>query len=125
MKRIIKTDKAPQAIGPYSQAIETDQMLFISGQIPLNPESGEIEGMTISEQTKRVLSNIEAILESAGYGIKHVVKTTCMLADINDFTAMNEVYSMYFNDVLPARSTFGVSALPKGVKIEIDVIAKK
>jgi 2-iminobutanoate/2-iminopropanoate deaminase len=122
-RRIIITDNAPRAIGPYSQAVEVNNTLYISGQIPLNPESSKIVGDDITEQTQQVMKNIGSILKAAGYEFQNVVKVTCLLADINDFQKMNEVYSKYFNENSPARSTFEVSNLPKGVKIEIETIA--
>ena len=125
MKRIISTSKAPEAIGPYSQAIEANNMLFISGQISLHPETGEIIGETTGEQTEQVLRNLSAVLEAAGYTLENVVKTTCMLDNMDDFQEMNAVYNHYFGDVLPARAAFEVSSLPKRVKIEIDAIAVK
>ena len=125
MTRIIKTQNAPAAIGPYSQAAETSGMLFISGQIPLNPASGEIVPGGIKEQTERVLRNIEAILGEADYEISDIIKCTCMLKDLNDFQAMNEVYGNFFIDNLPARAAFEVARLPKDVLIEIEAIAVK
>jgi len=125
MKRIISTTSAPAAIGPYSQAIEKNGMLFISGQIPVNPVSGQIAGNSIVEQTKQVLENISEILKAAGYTINDVVKTTCYLADMSQFAEMNTVYADYFNNGPPARATIEVSRLPKDVMIEIDAIAIK
>ena len=125
MKTIIHTDNAPKAIGPYSQAIETGGMLFVSGQIPINPQTGELSNGTIQEQTKLVMDNIGAILKAAGYGYENIVKTTCLLADINDFADMNKVYAEYFPTNPPARSAFAVKDLPKGARLEIEVIATK
>ncbi len=125
MTKIIRTHTAPQAIGPYSQAVESGNILFVSGQIPLNPETGEIEGSSVSEQTERVILNILAILEAAGYTLKNVVKTTCILSDMKDFQEMNTMYNKYFGDVLPARSTYAVKDLPKGARIEIESVAIK
>ena len=125
MKKVIKTSNAPAAIGPYSQAIEINGMLFISGQIPINPANGEINDNTIKEQTRHVLENINAVLNGAGYTIDDVVKTTCYLTNMNDFPEMNEVYAMYFKENPPARATVGVNKLPKGVMVEIDAIAIK
>ena len=125
MKKVISTSNAPAAIGPYSQAIEINGMLFISGQIPLNPTNGEISGSAIKEQTKQVLENLKAVLTEAGYSIGNVVKTTCYLTNMNDFPEMNEVYASYFKENPPARATIGVSKLPKGVLVEIDAIAIK
>jgi 2-iminobutanoate/2-iminopropanoate deaminase len=125
MKKKITTTNAPAAIGPYSQAIEKNGMLFISGQIPINPISGEISGKTIGEQSQQVLENINAILTTAGYTINDIVKTTCYLSDMNNFAEMNKVYAVYFNYEAPARATVGVSRLPKDVLVEIDAIAMK
>lgn len=121
-KEIIATDKAPKAIGPYSQAVKVGNFIFISGQIPIDPKTGEIAGDDIITQTKRVLENIKAVLEATGATLTNVVKTTVYLADMSDFKAMNETYKTYFTDNPPARSTVEVSKLPKGPKIEIDVI---
>ena len=122
MKKIIISNKAPEAIGPYNQAIEANGMIFISGQIPINRETGEIpEG--IEAQTNQVLKNIGYILEEAGCTYNDVVKTTCLLSDINHFKAMNEVYAKYFNENPPARAAFAVKELPLGVLIEIESIA--
>lgn len=124
MKNVIHTENAPAAIGPYSQAIEANGMLFISGQIPVNPANGEVpEGITA--QTEQVMKNIEAILKEAGYTFDNVVKTTCLLSDIANFGAMNEVYAKYFTVNPPARAAFAVRDLPKGVMVEIESIAVK
>jgi len=125
MKRIIDTANAPAAIGPYSQAAETSGMLFISGQIPINPVSGTIVTGDIKEQTEQVLRNIEAILKEAEYSIGDVIKCTCMLKDLNDFQAMNEVYGDFFRERPPARAAFEVARLPRDVLIEIEAIAVK
>lgn len=125
MKNIISTPNAPAAIGPYSQAIETDGFLFTSGQIPINPTTGEIEGTTIEEQAEQVMKNISAILEAAGLDFSHVVKTTCVLADLADFAAFNAVYGKYFPEAAPARSCFAVAGLPKGAKLEVETICVK
>jgi 2-iminobutanoate/2-iminopropanoate deaminase len=125
MKKIIATRNAPAAIGPYSQAVQTGGMLFISGQIPINPETGKIVEGGITEQTEQVLKNIGAILSEAGYTFGDVVKSTCMLASIADFKDMNEVYSKYYNERQPARSAFAVKDLPLGALIEIETIASK
>lgn len=125
MKKIISTNEAPIAIGPYSQAVEINNMLFISGQIPINPINGEIVEGGIKEQTYQVMKNIESILKSAGYKLEHVVKCTCILSDINNFKEMNEVYSEFFKENPPARITFEASRLPRNVLIEIDAIAIK
>jgi 2-iminobutanoate/2-iminopropanoate deaminase len=125
MKSIINTEKAPKAIGPYSQAVEINSMLFISGQIPIDPASGDLIKGDITEQTEQVLKNIGNILSSAGYNFSDVVKSTCMLSDITNFKAMNEVYARYYSKNCPARSTYQVSALPMGALIEIETIAVK
>lgn len=124
MKRIIASPKAPKAIGPYSQAIELNGTLFISGQLPVNPESGEIPA-GIEAQTRQALNNIGAILEEAGLTFNDVAKTTVLLQDINDFAAMNAVYAEYFPQDKPARVCYQVAALPKGALTEIDAIAGK
>lgn len=125
MKRIINTPNAPAAIGPYSQAVETNGMLFISGQIPINPAVGKIETTDISSQTEQVFANIKAILEEAGYQFSDVVKSTVFLSDIADFGAMNEVYKKYYQTECPARSAFAVKSLPLGALVEIETIAAK
>lgn len=123
-KKIIHTDKAPKAIGPYSQAIETNGMLFISGQIPIIPETGIMpEG--IEAQTEQVMKNIGAILQQAGYSYKDVIKSTCLLSDMANFKAMNEVYGKYYPTDPPARAAFSVKGLPLGALIEIETIAVK
>lgn len=120
----ISTEKAPAAIGPYSQGmIHGGDTLFCSGQIALDPATGELVGTTIQEQSMQVMKNVGALLEAAGTDFNHVVKTTCFLSDINDFAAFNEVYAQSFTDKLPARSAVGVAALPKGALIEVEVIA--
>lgn len=125
MNKVINTPKAPKAIGPYSQAILAGNgMLFISGQIPVNPETGKVPE-TITEQTEQVFKNIEAILTEAGYSFKDVVKTTCLLNSMDDFAAMNEVYAKYYNEMLPARAAYAVEKLPMGVLVEIETIAYK
>lgn len=124
MKNIIHTDNAPKAIGPYSQAVMAGGMLFVSGQIPINPQTGELSTADISEQTKLVMDNIGAILKAAGLSYENIVKTTCLLADISDFAAMNKVYAEYFPTNPPARSAFAVKDLPKGARLEIEVIAQ-
>ena len=122
MKKVISTNAAPGAIGPYSQAIDTGSMLFASGQIPINPATGEIpEG--IKAQAAQSLANVKAILAAAGLTTANVVKTTVFLADMNDFAAMNEVYAAVFEAPYPARSAVAVRTLPKGVLVEIEVIA--
>ena len=124
MKNIIHTDNAPKAIGPYSQAVMAGGMLFVSGQIPINPQTGELSTADISEQTKLVMDNIGAILKAAGLSYENIVKTTCLLADISDFADMNKVYAEYFPTNPPARSAFAVKDLPKGARLEIEVIAQ-
>ena len=123
MKKIISTAESPAAIGPYSQAVEKKDMLFISGQIPVNAATGEINGNTISEQTRQVLKNISAILKQAGMTKINVVKTTCYLRDMNNFQEMNNIYAEVFSEDPPARATVEVSRLPKDVLIEIEAIA--
>lgn len=118
----VSTDKAPAAIGPYSQAIICGDMLFTSGQIPINPASGAVEAVTIEEQTEQVMQNLGAVLAQAGSSFEKAVKTTCFLADIADFAAFNAVYAKYFT-TCPARSCVAVKDLPKGVKVEVEVIA--
>ncbi len=122
-KTIVETQRAPSAIGPYSQAIKHDRLVYTSGVIPLDPESMEIVGSTIEEQTERVMESLKALLEDAGSNLGNVVKTTCFLADLADFTAFNEVYARYFGDSKPARSTVEVAALPKASLVEIEAIA--
>lgn len=124
-KRIISSPLAPKAIGPYSQAIEVNCMLYTSGQIPLDPHTGELVGDNITDQTERVMQNLKAVLADAGVGFDYVVKTTCFLTDMADFDAFNAVYGKYFPENPPARSCVQVAALPKGAKIEIEVIAEK
>ncbi len=125
MKRIINTPNAPAAIGPYSQAVEANGMLFISGQLPVNPASAKIEAESVTEQTKQVFANIQAILAEAGYTFADVVKTTVFLADIASFAEMNEVYKTFYQTDCPARSSFAVKDLPLGAKVEIETIAIK
>ncbi len=123
MKKIINTTKAPKAIGPYSQAVEMNGMLFISGQVPINPETGKIVEGGITEQTEQVMKNIGAILTEAGYAFDNVVKSTCLLSDMANFSAMNEVYARYYPNNPPARAAFAVKELPLGVMVEIETIA--
>jgi len=125
MKRIISTEKAPAAIGPYSQAVEAGGTLYISGQIPLDPLSAKLVEGDISVQTKQVMKNIGAILEAAGYSYKNVVKSTVLLDDMADFKAMNEVYGEYYSTDPPARAAYEVACLPLNVKVEIETIAVK
>ena len=121
--RKISTDKAPAAIGPYSQAIISGNLVFTSGQIPINPETGNVDAQGITEQTEQVMKNLDAVLTEAGASFASAVKTTCFLADIKDFAAFNEVYARYFTEK-PARSCFAVRDLPKGVLVEVEVIAE-
>ena len=122
--KVISTEKAPAAIGPYSQAIEIGGMLFASGQIPVDPATGEVpEGITA--QAEQSCKNVGAILAEAGLGYENVVKTTCFLADMADFAAMNEVYSTFFKEPFPARSAVAVKALPKGALVEVECVAVK
>lgn len=118
----ISTNKAPAAIGPYSQAIKYGNILFTSGQIPINPETGNVEAKTIAEQTEQVMKNLGAVLTAAGSGYDKAIKTTCFLAEIADFAAFNEVYAKYFT-TCPARSCVAVKDLPKGGLVEVEVIA--
>ncbi|MDR1816233.1 MAG: RidA family protein [Clostridiales Family XIII bacterium] len=123
-REIIKTDKAPAAIGPYAQANKAGGLIFTSGQIPLDPQSGELVGADAATQAEQVLRNLEAVLEAAGSGPDRVLKTTVFLADIADFAAVNEVYARHFaGAALPSRSAVQVAALPKGALVEIEVIA--
>ncbi len=123
MKKV-ETKMAPAAIGPYSQAIEVANLVFTSGQIPLNPETGVLEGTEIKEQTHRVCKNLKAVLEASGASLKKAVKTTCFLSNMDDFEKFNEVYAEYFTEK-PARSCVAVKELPKGALVEVEVIAEK
>ena len=124
MSRAVSTDTAPQAIGPYSQAVAAGEFVFVSGQLPINPASGAIEATDAAGQAAQALANIEAILVAAGLGLGDVVKTTVLLADIADFAAVNDVYASAFSGaVLPARAAYAVAALPKGARVEIEAIA--
>ena len=120
--KTVSTENAPAAIGPYSQAVILGKTVFTSGQIPINPASGNVEAETIEEQTEQVMKNLGAVLEAAGSSFKKAVKTTCFLADIADFAAFNAVYAKYFT-TKPARSCVAAKDLPKGVKVEVEVIA--
>lgn len=122
--KTISTANAPAAIGPYAQGNIAGGLLFASGQIPLDPETGEIVGSTIEEQTAQVMKNVAAILEAAGTDLDHVVKTTCFLNDMNDFAAFNAEYAKSFGEVRPARSAVAVEKLPKGALVEVEVIAE-
>jgi len=123
MRDVILTDRGPKPIGPYSQAIRANGFLYVSGQVALDPKTGEMPGADIKLQTHRALENVKGILEAAGSNLHHVVKTTVFLQDMNDFAAMNEVYAKYFTSAAPARSTVQVARLPKDALVEIEVIA--
>ena len=123
MREIISTDKAPGAIGPYSQAIKTGGMVFCSGQIPIDPATGEFVSNDVVEQTEQVLKNLSAVLEAAGSGLKQVVKTTVFLIDMDEFVAMNEVYGTFFTEQPPARATVQAARLPRDARVEIEAIA--
>jgi 2-iminobutanoate/2-iminopropanoate deaminase len=123
MRDVVLTDKGPKPIGPYSQAIRANGFLYVSGQVALDPKTGEFVGTDIRQQTERTLENVKGILEAAGSNLHRVVKTTVFLKDINDFAAMNEVYAKYFNFAPPARSTVQVARLPKDALVEIEVVA--
>jgi len=123
-RRTITTGKAPQAIGPYSQAVRSGDLLFLSGQIPLDPATGELVQGSIEQEVGRVLDNIAAVLDASGAGFGDVVRTTVFLLDLADFQAMNSVYARAFGEARPARSTVQVAALPRGARVEIDVIAR-
>ncbi len=124
MSSKVQTNSAPAAIGPYSQAVASGNLIFTSGQIPLNPETGILEGSNITEQTHRACKNLKAVLEAAGVTLENAVKTVCFLSDMADFGAFNEVYAQYFTSK-PARSCIAVKELPKGALVEIEVIAEK
>ena len=124
MSSKVQTNKAPAAIGPYSQAVVVGNLIFTSGQIPLNPETGILEGENITEQTHRVCKNLEAVLSAAGGSMKSAVKTVCFLSNMSDFCAFNEVYAQYFTEK-PARSCVAVKDLPKGALVEVEVVAEK
>jgi 2-iminobutanoate/2-iminopropanoate deaminase len=123
-KKIIKTDKSPAAVGPYSQAVLVDGWLYVSGQIPLDPASGEVVAGDIETRTRRVLDNLSAVLQAAGGGLKDVIRTTVFLENMGDFARVNAIYATYFADDPPARACVQVAALPKGVDVEIDAVAK-
>ncbi|HXY01037.1 MAG TPA: RidA family protein [Candidatus Limnocylindrales bacterium] len=123
MKDVVSTGRGPKPIGPYSQAIKSNGFVFLSGQVALDPRSGEFVGADVRQQTERVMENLKAILEAAGVNLTHVVKTTVFLKDMNDFPAMNEVYARYFVLAPPARSTVQAAKLPKDALVEIDVVA--
>jgi len=123
MKEIVETANAPRAIGPYSQAVVTKDLVFVSGQIPLDPKTGEMVAGGTSEQTEQVLRNLSAVLDAAGTSLEMVVKTTVFLVDMNDFTQMNEVYGRFFSSAEPARATVQAARLPRDARVEIDAIA--
>ena len=125
MKKIIHTTNAPAAIGPYSQAVEANGMLFISGQVAIDPQTGKVTEGGITGQTEQVMKNIGAILKEAGYDFTDVIKSTCLLSDMGDFAAMNVVYGKYYPENPPARAAFAVKELPLGVLVEIETIATK
>ncbi|HEY8714575.1 MAG TPA: RidA family protein [Candidatus Acidoferrum sp.] len=123
MKEVVLTERGPKPIGPYSQAVRASGLLFVSGQVSLDPATSEMTGTDAAQQTQRVMENVKAILEAGGSNLNHVVKTTVFLKDMNDFAAMNEVYAKYFTAAPPARSTVQVTRLPKDALVEIEVIA--
>lgn len=123
--KVINSQKAPGAIGPYSQAVETNGLIFVSGQLPINAETGKFAGDDIKSQTTQSLLNVKYILEAAGSGLEKICKTTVYLDNIEDFAQMNEVYATFFNEPFPARAAFEVAKLPKGALVEIEVIAEK
>lgn len=125
MKKILFTDKAPAAVGPYSQAVEAGGFVFCSGQIAIDPATNQVLQVDVAKQTERVLENISAVLKNAGLEFKHIVKTTIFLTDMKDFGTVNEIYGRYFPEQPPARSTVAVAGLPKGVNVEIEVLAKR
>jgi 2-iminobutanoate/2-iminopropanoate deaminase len=122
-RQVIATAEAPAAVGPYSQGIDTGELVFTAGQIPINPASGKVEAETIEEQTRQVLRNVDAVLRAAGSGLHRVVKMTVFMTDLGDFKAMNEVYAQFFPEDPPARSAVQVVALPLGVQIEMEAVA--
>ncbi len=124
MREKVHTDRAPRAIGPYSQAIDTGDFVFLSGQIGLDPETGQMKA-GVEEQTHQVMRNLQAVLEAVGLDFSHVVKTTIYLQDLNDFQKVNEIYASYLQEPYPARATVQVAALPKGALVEIEMIAKR
>ena len=125
MKKVVYSEKAPAAIGPYSQAIKTEKTIYVSGQLPVDPATGNFPSDDIKDQARQSLTNIKNILEEAGFSLNDVVKTTCLLHDVNDFAGFNAVYAEYFCENKPARACFGGNDLPKGALIEIEVIAVK
>ncbi|MFA5571178.1 MAG: RidA family protein [Sphaerochaetaceae bacterium] len=125
MNTIVHSDKAPQAVGPYSQAIATNNMLFVSGQLPIDPATGEFAGSSIEEQTEQVIANLKAVIAEAGFSLAEVVKTTCFLQSMEDFAIFNSIYATYFSSFPPARECVEVAKLPKGALVEISVICSK
>lgn len=125
MKKIIQTENAPQAIGPYSQAVEKNGTLYISGQVPIDPATGKIIDGGIKEQTEQVMKNIGAILQQVGYEFDDILKCTCLLSDMDDFAGMNEVYGRYFQEDPPARIAYGIVRLPLNAMVEVECIAMK
>ena len=123
MKKVISTKNAPGAIGPYSQAVQTDSLIFVSGQLPMNPETGAFAGDDITSQTTQSLKNVKAILKEAGLTMEHVIKATVFMKDLNDFKGMNAVYNTFFNEPYPARAAVEVARLPLDAMVEIEVIA--
>jgi 2-iminobutanoate/2-iminopropanoate deaminase len=123
MKQAVSSPEAPKAIGPYSQAVRAGQLLFVSGQVPLDPATGQIVTGDIAAQTRRVFDNLGAVLKAGGRSFAHVVRTTVFLADMNDFAAVNDVYGTYFSEPYPARATVQVARLPKDARVEIDLVA--
>ena len=123
MKKVYATTNAPAAIGPYSQAIQAGDFVYVSGKLPINPATGEFAGTDISSQTRQSLTNIKAILESEGLGMENIVKTTVLLQNMGDFGAMNEVYATFFSGACPARAAFEVAAIPKSALVEIEAVA--
>ncbi len=124
-KKVIATDRAPGAVGPYSQGIDSDGLVFCSGQIPLVPETGELVSGSIAEETRRCFENLTAVLEAAGTSLAEVVKVTAFLTDMNDFPEFNDAYAEFFTEDPPARATVGVAALPKGARVEVECIARR
>ncbi|RYG05180.1 MAG: RidA family protein [Chitinophagaceae bacterium] len=124
-KKIIQTNQAPAPIGPYSQAVQSGNLLFVSGQIPINPATGNIDATDVNGETTQVMENLKAVLSEAGYGFEHIVKTSIFLSDMSLFPAVNEIYGKYFTGDFPARETVAVKGLPKAVNVEISVIASK
>lgn len=122
-KEIVHTSKAPEAVGPYSQAVKENGLVFCSGQVPLDPASGELLEGSVADQTRRAMDNLKAVLEAAGSSFDKVVKVTAYLVDMNDFVEFNGVYGEYFTDAPPARATVGVAALPKGARVEVECVA--